>query len=83
MDIATLTKEIAKRRAALTRAERTILDTRLALFTSEPTTLALQVLVTVVAAEHIVLERLKAYRVAARDLQSPPTARILIGPAIM
>jgi hypothetical protein len=63
MGVATLTKEIAKRRAALTLAERTILDTRLALFTSEPTKLALQVLVKVVAAEHIVLERLKEYRV--------------------
>ena len=63
MDVATLTKEIAKRQASLTRAERTILDARLALFMSEPTTLALQALVKVVAAEHIVLDRLKEYRV--------------------
>ncbi|MEQ1783902.1 MAG: hypothetical protein ABMA14_21295 [Hyphomonadaceae bacterium] len=63
MDTAKLAKEIAKRRAAITRAERTILEARLAPFTSEPTTLALQALVKVVAAEHIVLERLTTYRV--------------------
>lgn len=66
MNTADLTKEIAKRRAALSRAELTILDAWRAPFVSEPTTLALGELVKVVAAEHVVLVELERYRDAFR-----------------
>lgn len=57
-------REIAKRRAALARAERTIADTHRASYVSEPTTKALAELVKVVAAERLVLTELRKYRSA-------------------
>lgn len=63
MNPAEMDREIAMRRKAISRAERTIADAQGALYRSEPTMLALRELVLVVAAEQTVLDRLKQYRV--------------------
>ncbi|MEQ1783181.1 MAG: hypothetical protein ABMA14_17630 [Hyphomonadaceae bacterium] len=64
MTPAQIDQEIAKRRDAISRAERTIADTQRAPYVSEPTTKALAELVKVVAAERVVLAELRKYRSA-------------------
>ncbi len=64
MTPAQIDQEIAKRRDAISRAERTIADAHCAPYMSEPTTQALKELVKVVAAERVVLSELRKYRSA-------------------
>lgn len=64
MTLAQIDREIAKRRQALSRAERTVADARRASYMSEPTAQALKELVKVVAEDRAILTELRKYRSA-------------------